>query len=86
MTKNYKMPSSKANINQAMDYVAAYNRLKAQFRQESGEELPYIFKDGANIIKSKQIGPVESFENEQIPKSLLEHYKNTINIFDENVE
>ena len=42
-----KVPrNNNAAMSQAMDYVAAYNRLKAQFRQESSEVdgLPYIFE------------------------------------------
>lgn len=45
--KSLKVPKGNAGaMNQALDYVAAYNRLKAQFRQENNEngELPYIFK------------------------------------------
>ena len=87
--KSLKVPkNNNAAMSQALDYVAAYNRLKAQFRQESSEGdagLPYIFeKQVLGEITKARLGAA-AFEEaaDQLPRSQLEHYKNSINLFDD---
>lgn len=86
--RGLKVPKkNEGQMRQALDYVAAYNRLKAQFRQESGEgsELPYIFDKQVlgDIARSKLGAAAFDDSVDQLPRSQLEHYKNQINLFDD---
>ena len=81
--KHLKLPKDDRSMKQALDYVAAYNRLKAQFRQN--EELPYIFEGKilGEITKARLGAAAFDEAQEQLPRSQLEHYKNQINLFDD---
>ena len=84
--KSLKVPSNSVIMNQAMDYVAAYNRLKAQFRQEGSEQLPYIFeKQVLADVTANRLGARFDQDVEELPRSQLEHYRNRLNLFDENL-
>ena len=45
VSKNLKIYGDDNVMKQSMEHMAAYNRLKAQFRQED-DDVPYIFGQG----------------------------------------